>query len=466
MGPMAHRLEGCAKNCSIALVSILGLASGALSQVSSNDNASQPAAVRAPLLTYGVDAGIGESDNVTLASTDKVSQTMAIADVDFTVKEQSRLLDANAKGDFSYLDYLQNAYGNQLLGRFDGTANASLVPERLTWAVRDDFGQAALDPFTPVVPTNLENVNYFSTGPTLSLRPGGINFVDLSAQYARTQFQTSPFNSNRLIGTLAAGRDISAGAAISLNANTERVLFANTVLNSDFDRTSGFARYEVHGARTDITADFGASVIEQSGASSSGALVRLQLKRKLSPAAAIQLMAGRELTDAGSSFSNQQSGASGVIGNVPAAQTANNYTREYASATWTYVRNRTTIAVTGRWEKDTYPGQPSLDLNMPGAEFSVERRLTRALTAQLSGRFSKSDYANADVATATASSDYTSELIGGSLIWRGGRGLEIKLRYAHNSWVATGPDSGYRENRAFLTVGYRPYSTPPADETL
>src|SRR5271170_2246519 len=127
MGPMAHRPEACARTLSIAILSIATLVPATHAQVLTNgvnagvqaDNATAPAP-RAPPLTYGVDAGVGESDNVTLVSTDKVSQTMAIADADFTVKEQSRLLDVNAAGNFSYLDYLQNAYSSQLLGRFDG----------------------------------------------------------------------------------------------------------------------------------------------------------------------------------------------------------------------------------------------------------------------------------------------------------------------------------------------------------
>jgi hypothetical protein len=38
-------------------------------------------------LAYGVDAGVAESDNVTLVSTGKVSQTMAVADADFDYKK-------------------------------------------------------------------------------------------------------------------------------------------------------------------------------------------------------------------------------------------------------------------------------------------------------------------------------------------------------------------------------------------
>ncbi|MGO9512645.1 MAG: hypothetical protein ACLP2F_03250 [Steroidobacteraceae bacterium] len=476
MGPTARKLKVYAQSLSIAFVLVTALAPTAHAQVSpvgagssigvSNNPAAAPAA-RAPVLTYGVDAGVGESDNVTLAPTDKISQTIATADADFTVKEQSRLLDVNAKGDFTYLDYLQNAFSSQLLGRFDGVGNLAIVPGRLTWAMRDDFGQAALDPYTPVTPNNIEDVNYFSTGPDLSMRLGGVNFINLSARYARAQYETSPYNSNRGLGTLAVGRDVSAGALVSLNADFERVMFENTAVNTDFDRTSGFGRYELHGARTDFEGDLGATRISQEGPSTNGSLAKVQLSRKLSAAAKLTLTAGRELTDASSSFSTLQTGAigaGGMIGTAPAALTSNNYTSNYASVGWQYVRNRTTIALVARWEKDTYSGQPQLDVNRPGADFNIQRQLTRAFSTQLLGHFYKTDFPNAAIASNTASSKYNDWLVGGALTWRHGRGLEIRLRYDHNSHVVSAGGSGYSENRVFLTVGYRPSSVPELTE--
>ena len=280
----------------MAILSIVALAPAARAQIQANgvnagmqpDNAAAAPAARTPLLTYGVDAGVGESDNVTLVSTDKISQTIAIADADFTVKEQSRLLAVNAAGNFSYLDYLQNAYGSQLLGRFDGTGKLAIVPERLTWVVHDDWGQAALDPYTPVTPNNIESINDFSTGPDLLMRISGINFINLSARYARTQYQTSPYNSNRLLGSIAVGHDMSAGSTVSLNGDFEGVKFENTTVNTDFNRTSGYARYELHGARTDFVGDLGATTISQTGVSTTGALAKVELSRKLSAAAKVQ----------------------------------------------------------------------------------------------------------------------------------------------------------------------------------
>ncbi|HEX3847928.1 MAG TPA: hypothetical protein VHV81_11165 [Steroidobacteraceae bacterium] len=432
---------------------------------------------RAQTFTYGVDAGVGETDNVNLSPTNRVSQTLAIADVDFALREQARLLDVAARGDFSYLDYLQGAYGSQLLGRFDGLGRVALIPDRLTWRVQDDFGQSALDPYTPTTPSNLEDVNFFSTGPDLALRLGGTSFVNMSARYARAQYETSPFNSNRLLGNLAWGLQLSAVTSASLNADTERVLFQNTTLNSDFDRTNVFASYQLQGARTTLTADLGASRVSETGTSTTGPFAKLEVARKISSAAKLTVSAGRELTDASTSFSALQGGATGVVGTAPAAQTSQSYTDTFATAGWQYERNRTTVALSGHWEKNVYDLAPALDYTRSGGEFRVERKLTHALTAQVLGRLYKTDYQNASLGTplpaspgvpsspgngvGSGSADFTDGLVAAAIAWRPGRGLEVKLTCEHSSRFAAGFDAGYRENRAYLTVGYRPRPAEP-----
>src|ERR1035438_3646049 len=90
---------------------------------------------------YGIDAGIGESDNVSLVQTNKVSQTIGIADLDFTSKETGSRLSDDIVGSFTYLDFLQHAYSNEFLGHFDGLVRYALVPERLTWTLQDNWGQ-------------------------------------------------------------------------------------------------------------------------------------------------------------------------------------------------------------------------------------------------------------------------------------------------------------------------------------
>jgi hypothetical protein len=421
-------------------------------------------AADAETLTYGVDAGLGESDNVRLAPTDKLSQTIGIADVDFDFKQLSPRLDADAKGNFSFLDYLQGAYGNQVIGRFDGVTHLAIIPERFNWVFQDDFGQATVDPFTPTTPYNLENINYFSTGPDFALRPGGTSFINVSARYARAQYETTPFNSNRFLGSFAWGLQLSASSSVSLNADSERVLFVNTALNQDFDRTNGFVRYELQGARTELSADLGATTVSQGGTSTAGGLGRVQLARKLSAAGKVTLSLGHDLTDASTSFSSLQSGAIGFVGTAPAPVSSASYKSNYAALGWQYERHRTIIKVSARWEEDTYGGQPTFDNNQASAEFSVERKLTRAFNAQIVGRFYKADYIHAIVSPTSGSPNFHDALIAAVLSWRHGRALEVRLRCEHNSHVTPGSDLGYGENRAILTIGYRPRPPEPAEE--
>jgi hypothetical protein len=462
-------LKNFVRCVSVAIPSALMLVTMAQGQVSrtvsaaasDSDNTTSTQSTRTESFTYGADVGIGESDNVTLVQTDKVSQTIAIADLDFDLKDQTRRFDVDAKGNFSDFDYLQNAYSNQFIGRFDGKADVSLIPERVIWVLTESFGQAQIDPFVAVVPTNLQNINYVATGPDASFKLGPTVFLDLSARYAKATYETDPFDSNTLLGSAALGRALSAQSSISINGSFERVQFDNTELNTNYNRSSVYAHYEVQGARTDLTANLGATKVDQGSESFTGPNAKLQLMRKLSSVSTLNLTIGRDITDGSTAFANLQSGAIGGIVTGPAVVSQNNYTVTYGSIGWEYARNRTTIGLSGTWERDSYDGLPVLDLTRGTAEFKVERRLSSVLTAQLLGRLYRTEYANTDFSE-------TDGLVGAALLFRAGRGLEIKLRYDHSSRTVSGVGvesgletepgaiGGYGENRVFLTVGYRP----------
>src|ERR1700728_2934098 len=124
--------------CGLAVLSLL-VVSNANAQIS--DFNTQDLSASIPGMTFGIprtdpsvpglqlvaDTGVAESDNITLARSDgdKISQTVSITDVDLAFQEETRRLAAILKGDFSYLDYLEHAYGSQLVGRFDGFASYS-----------------------------------------------------------------------------------------------------------------------------------------------------------------------------------------------------------------------------------------------------------------------------------------------------------------------------------------------------
>jgi hypothetical protein len=178
-------------------------------------------------------------------------------------------------------------------------------------------------------------------------------------------------------------------------------------------------------------------------------LAQMELSHKLSPSAQLTVSVGRALTDASDRFQNFQSGATGGIVRAPVAATSDVHTGSYAPAGWRYERNRTSVALSKQRKTDSYFQQSQFDVTGCDTEFSVERTLTRAWSTRPLDSLVNTDYAHVN----STSEDRP---IGAAFTLREGRGVEIRLRYDHIARVVSGDGSGYRSNRAFLTIRYRP----------
>ncbi|MGH8325471.1 MAG: hypothetical protein ACRET2_01765, partial [Steroidobacteraceae bacterium] len=411
----------------------------------------------AELTRFGIAAGIGETDNVKLSSSAPQSQTISAANVDFDVRRSGSRLDASALGNFTDLDYLQGAYSNQVLGRFDGIATAKLWSDRLKWTASDDYGEEEMDPFAAVIPTNLERVNVFATGPNLTLRPSDATFIDLDAQYSRITYQRSPFDSHDLTGSVEFGRQLSPLSSLSLVVKGAELRFDETTLNTNYDRREAYGRYRIQGARTSIEAQLGVTQANDIESWQTSPLVRLQLTRRISPFSVLTLFGGREYTDAGDSFSSLRPGAAGGIVVAPFSGTTGNYLRDYGSAGWQFERLRTTLGLTGTWEHDAYDGQSNLDTDREDLTLNLGRSLTPRLSAGVTGAIDRYEYLN---------EGFTDQFgtVGANLVYRPGRWLVISAEFEHSFRRTAGSSSlqfgatGYEENRAFIMVGYRPHA--------
>lgn len=407
---------------------------------------------------YGVAAGIGETDNVNLSPTDPKSQTIAAADLDFDLKRTGSGLDGYALGNFTDLDYLQGAYSNQVLGRFDGLGDAKFWSDRLKWVVADHYGEEQTDPFAAMTPANLQRVNVFSTGPDITLRPSYSSFVTVDARYSQLSYQSSPFDGHNVVGSAAFGEQVSDLSSLALVVQAEELRFDNTTVNTDFDRREAYARYLVQGARTSINAQLGVTQANDVASSwRTSPLIRLLVTRQISPFSVVTLAGGREFTDAGGSFAALTSGAGGGIVVAPVTQTTANYQRTYGSAGWQFARERTSLGFTGTWERDNYDTQSVFDVTREELGLNLGRTITSKLSLIVSGSVDRYDYLN---------QGFTDKFgtVGGGLSYRPGRWIIIYARYDHAFRRTSGipsllvGGSGYDENRAFIMIGYRPHS--------
>jgi hypothetical protein len=403
--------------------------------------------LQAAELSYGVDAGVGYSDNVARVDNDEAGETIATLGAQLRLDHASKRLTANVATRVEYRDYLDNTYDADVIGNLVANGALSIVEDRISWALTDTFGQTTQNQFAPVTPANRENVNYFATGPDFTLPLGSRNQLLLHGRYIDLHYENSDLGNYRLRGELAMRRDLSDATNLSLNVTKEETRFDDQSRFVDFDNDEAYLSYAIDAARTTLTFEGGASRITSGGESQGGWLGRVDIKRRTSPSLTLGLGLGHDFSDAGNAFVNQQSQQPGSVDPVPVQQTAAPFENTYATAFAQFSRNRTDLQLRVGYYKESYDGQPLFDRKRTTLDLAVNRNLNSSLSGHISANYSRQQYAELDREFA--------DIIGTlGLRWNTGRSSFLKVDY---QFVSRNDDSGgtdYRANEIWVRFAY------------
>jgi hypothetical protein len=396
-------------------------------------------------LTYTVEAGVGRSDNITRADRDEISETIGLAGLELKWDRTGPRLEGEVDIDADFLHYFDGTFDDEVVGSGNALLDFSIIPDSFTWRVQDNFGQELSDPFAPVTPETREGVNYFTTGPEFMMRLGQAGILRVYGTYSLSEYETSPLDSERVVGGLAVGRRSGEGKELTLNGVHEEVSFDDEI-NTDFERRSLFLKYMLDAARTDINLEAGYTWLEPvTGEKSDDPLFNLSITRELTSASTLQLELGTQLTDSSDAMRNS---AGGVPGGGSVTATSDSYENTTALLGWNFSRNRTTFGLTASWEEDIYETQSLLDRTMFIYDLSLSRRTTPTLTLGLTGSLVDEEFENSNLNTDTLQ-------VGATADWQFARTLGLRLLIERHD--REGSDgSNYTENRIFLSLYLRP----------
>ena len=408
-------------------------------------------------LNYGIEAGVGYSDNIARVDVDETDETIGTLGVNLRWLENTRRLNADATVDLSYFEYLDNTFDSEVLGTANGLIVLGILPERFTWLFQDSFGQAQSDPFAPSTPETRENLNYFTTGPTLNFNFGSNTSLRLTGRYSATTYERSPLDAERTSVGAALARQLSASSEVAFNVVEEGIDF-DAPASTDYDRRNAFLSYQLDGARTDITAEAGYTWLERDEPGSEdtgGSLLNLSVIREISASSNLHLSLGTQLTDAGESL--RGSLESGAVGGADITASPDPFENRSVSLAWNFSRNRTDFSLGASWNEDRYEEQTQFDRTRLSYEATFTRRLSPNLDFGLLATMGDEDFD-------TAGLDSEEVTMGANLTWRVGRTIGFRLtvdRYDRNTSNGTGE---YVENRYFLTVFLRPQRSGAAPD--
>ena len=295
-------------------------------------------------VTWGVNAGVGHSDNITRSASDEIDEIITVAGFTLELEEKTRRIDADVDADISYYDYMDNTYDSEVIGGLDGHLVFGILPERLLWSLEDNFGQARQNQFEADRPDNRENINLLSTGPDLTLNLGSTMSLLLSGRYALTQYEDSPLDNERVMGSAGLRRQLSQTSSLSLMAMHETTEYDDPTTVSEYEVQSLYARYSADGARTTLSTDLGYTELTGLGEDADGPFMQLNASRQLSAASTLTLGAGSQFSNGGDVFRRLQSAHGVAAEPIPVQPTQDAFENRFVDLGWEFGRNRTIAA--------------------------------------------------------------------------------------------------------------------------
>lgn len=398
-------------------------------------------------IDFGVNAGVGYSDNINRAAQDEVDEIMAAVGADVFIEQFTRRLSAHLAGSVAYVEYLDETYDNELIGNLFGEADIAIVPDRFSWWIQDNFAQTRRDAASPVTPENRENVNYFTTGPVVTLPVGTRTGLRLAGRYSDVYYEDSDFGNTSLFGSAALFRSFTEASRISLNLSAENTEYDNPLLAADYEEYEAFISYQIAAARTSLIADVGYTELRFDDTSSDGFLARLTLTRQLGPYSMLAVSAGREFSNSADLVRLLQESDSTGTSTQPVQATGSPFKSTYGRVDWDFLRNRTQLGAGAEFYKEDYEIDEAFNRKRHVYQLRAGRELNRTLSLRAEAGYARETYE----VQAREFSELTGDVF---LDWRMGRHWYTSMHYR---WIDRSDDvavNEFNENQIWLLVGY------------
>lgn len=408
------------------------------------------AAANQPPFDLGLTLGGYWSDNVGLSSNSEESGAVAHAGLKLLRRDETRRLSSSVDINLGYQQLSDGDRGDQLLGGATALAILRLLPDVLEWRVRDDFHQLRENALGGDTPENRFSLNYFTTGPTLTVPMGPQMRTVLDAYYSIESASISSLGSNRAGGSLAMVRDIGGASSASLNGSWERRWMDESVAAPDTTSRAVHLTYTLTRVRTALSADVGYADVDDSVDRSGGVVGRLSVTRQVSPASSVLLTLERAQSDAGEVLRAQSDSVGQPTSLIVA--TSDTFIRRSAHVGWNFARQRTTLSLTAGFSDESFRRTPGLNRELLEYDLGWSRRIRPTLLLALGYGGSVERFSNLGGARAEETRTYL------ALDWKTGRTLNWQLRVDHRGRSGRGPVARFTENRAGLLLTWSPFA--------
>jgi len=242
----------------------------------------------------------GWSDNI-LRTADAQDGNYQSVGVSIEYLKDRQRIDAGLSTQLEYRSYSIEGVENEQIGTVDAFVELFFIPERFSWAAYNSFGQGRVDPYAAVGPANRQNINTFTTGPTLEIPLGARTELSATGLFSDYRLQdTSEFNSQTTSYELGLLRQVGPVSTAGIIAEYEDIQYEGNIAN--YVIRGAVIHYEREFATGDVMVELGRNELEVENTTTDGPVARFSWRKAVGGRSTLTLSASNEFTDAGAFF--------------------------------------------------------------------------------------------------------------------------------------------------------------------
>jgi hypothetical protein len=334
---------------------------------------------------------LGYSDNLELAPDGGTSGAYHTLAAGIGYEEHGTRLDGNVDASVEYVNYPSGVFDDETWLYVDGDLRWALVRDRLFWVLTDSLTNQPIDSRAPNVPTNLQQTNVFTTGPSLSYQFDAANTVQADLRYMHSWAEEDDnFEADRWFAGASWIYGLTAADDLSLHATYYDTDFRQNQGQEDYRRQSVFAAWERRTGQTStLRAELGMINVDfDESDNENGWRVLLEWNRVISSSSALTVSGRHGLTDAALSIATaadpETIGNNVISGDV--------YEVTALDLTYRYSWAASTLNLSGGFERQDYVTAGEIDRDLVGAAASWTTNFGGGWSSRLAGDLAWADY--------------------------------------------------------------------------
>lgn len=416
-----------------------------------------PSTAQAVRIDYELGLSALHSDNIGLSESNRVSDTVLSPQLRFAAEQNGSTLQLSLDGDLQYPIYLDNTFSSELQGELAGRGNWTLLPERIDFEVTNSLSRQSVNALENYTPSNQQQVNLFTAGPTFRARFSDATRGQLDLRYINTYAEeSSEFQGNRYSAAGRIERLLRRTDRLSLNLEAMQTDYDEIGALYDYRRYDAYVTYESELASLDITVDAGYSRIEPDNydRSSSSPLFRGNIGWRIAPRTTLSAGFDYEFSDAAQNliWRQGQSDLPGPIIDDPTAPglpiNAQTFRQRRLLLGYRYGGERLTVQVNPYYERIRYLDFSIENQDVEGVNVFADYRLSSATTLSIGAVRQKRDFND-------ISRDDTTTVANLALTRQISRQWSSRVSFQRTERDSSSPNQSYKENSVMLMVAYR-----------